>query len=506
MTIVLDPHLIEDAGKKFGITDVPDHIDISLIDLIHRVTSRRVRQTLGSDAFPVAGEWADAGCASFDRGYVLFKNDDEWLYVIVDVVGDLQEDSRDYFKLAIDTTQKPEPHQPAHSSHLVIQPLVDPLTGNGQLTKTTGALTPHDSSQVLRQSRVWRRFGNSQILSTPHRFWRMKLLLAEVGMKALAKPFTKATPEISFGIAVGSDSPAFDVSSDSYTLVLAPPVPHNEHYGSIISEIGTTSVRSIDPLTGLVNGAPFGGTLDFLIDTRTRDAMIGAAITEFTVQHEWAPDLASLNSAAVIKPFEIEWDNPAGGVSTKFCSNNRGAYPLPDLHADYQTKGLLFRWATQAEPDGLHRIHIVASGNARYEDQLTICINNSRVSAIIEDVVLVRADGSYQEDNDGLFESTSPDDHVRVSFRVGPLSMLHSYATHVYRDKSQWALEPAECRDFTEIDQKTGGGKFHFTLPPSAQPYAAYCIVVTAYSKVTSGYDRNVIRDDAWSNIVVHRN
>jgi hypothetical protein len=150
----------------------------------------------------VGAEWNGAGVLPIPAGFLTVKNNAQYLYLVLDMVGDQGSDAGtgDYFWFSVDVDQNTQitankdvnyglyPGQP---NKIGRQYYLGPGTWTGLLNQPT-------------TSAVHIGFGSSPKSATPHRIWELRLALSELGVDLGADPAV-----LRFGLRVASTNPSF---------------------------------------------------------------------------------------------------------------------------------------------------------------------------------------------------------------------------------------------------------------------------------------------------------
>ncbi|TXE02686.1 hypothetical protein [Algoriphagus aquimarinus] len=349
----------------------------------------------------MAGDWDDAGSLKFSRGYVMAKNDANFLYLTLDVVSDTGNDAgtNDYFWLTFDNNRDRAITSgvdvnyglyPGQPNKLGRQKYLGPGSW-------TGLLADPSNSGVVQE------FGASPNSDESHRIWKFRLELSEINV-ALSWPLS--TPYTYFGFRVRSSNPGFttDFPGDFYKdftklrqLILSrkPTIPSKD-LGPVVGSVGLIPTTKISA-TGraktdsgyyhFVENAAFGGTLN-LIGNRTKLQQLWAAgNTKYKVEIA-APggSFAKLIS---------NWSNYRWTGSTyaleSFAASAYGYYQMANPGTDYSIDDLLIQFPTTALLPGLYRIQVTFFVGSSTTDiaaiqELRLFIDNHVPSTIIESV------------------------------------------------------------------------------------------------------------------------
>ncbi len=446
------------------------------------------------------GDWEGAGSLKFTRGYVLAKNDANFLYLTLDVVSDTGNDAgtNDYFWLTFDNNR-----DRAITSNVDVNYGLYP----GQPNKLgrqkylgpgrwTGLLSDSSNSAVVQE------FGPSPNSEVSHRIWKFRIELSEINV-ALSWPLS--TPYTYFGFRVKSSNPAFttDFPGNFYKdftklrqLVLSrkPSIPTKD-LGPIIGSIGlipTTKINAQGRATTdstyyhFVQNAAFGGTLN-LIGNRTKlQSLYSAGNRKYLV--EIAPPGGSF-SKLISNWSNYRW-NGSTYVLESFAPSSFGYYQLANPASDYSIDDLLIQFPTSGLLPGLYRVKISffvgTSYNVLESQEEKIFIDNHVPATIIESVkhgsseVSACAIETIGAAPDGLnfrITANDPEGNLRgVSFYATYGAGL---STGIYSEN--YAPAMGNWAGFTNKLVPASGN----WRPPQS---CAYSFVLTATARTTDGY------------------
>ncbi|SFT37756.1 hypothetical protein SAMN04489724_0487 [Algoriphagus locisalis] len=448
------------------------------------------------------GDWDEAGSLKFTRGFVLVKNDANYLYLALDVVSDTGNDSstNDYFWLTFDNTRDRAITSgvdvnyglyPGQPNKLGRQKYLGP----GQWT---GLLSDPSNSAVVQE------FGPSPNSDVSHRIWKFRIELSEINV-SLSWPLS--TPFTYFGFRVKSSNPGFttDFPGNFYKdftklrqLILSrkPSIPAKD-LGPLVGSVGLIPTTKINSSTGrattdsgyfhFVENAAFGGTLN-LIGNRTKmKTLYGAGNRKYMVEIA-GPD------GGTYKKLVSNWSNYRWTGSSytleSFAPNTYGYYQLANPDTDYSIDDLLIQFPTSGLLPGIYAVKVTffigTSYTALDTQVLKLYIDNHLPAAIIESVKHGRSEVSacaietIGAAPDGLnFRITANDPE-------GNLRAVNFYAT--YGDGLSTSI-------FSEGYSTAKGdwqGFVNKLIPASSNwrppQSCAYSFVLTASARTTDGY------------------
>lgn len=349
----------------------------------------------------MAGDWGGAGSLKFSRGYVMAKNDANFLYLTLDVVSDTGNDggTNDYFWLTFDNNRDRAITSgvdvnyglyPGQPNKLGRQKYLGPGTW-------TGLLADPSNSAVVQE------FGSSPNSDVSHRIWKFRLELSEINV-ALYWPFS--TPYTYFGFRVKSSNPGFttDFPSDFHRdftklrqLILSrkPTIPVKD-LGPLVGSIGLIPTTKINPsgrattdsgYYHFVENAAFGGTLN-LIGNRTKLQQLYAA-----GNRKYKVEIAGPGGGSFTKLIS-NWSNYQWNGSTynleSFAPNAFGYYQMANPATDYSIDDLLIQFPTTGLLPGLYSVKVtfyIGTSYTEIDSQVVkMFIDNHVPSAIIESV------------------------------------------------------------------------------------------------------------------------
>ena len=450
----------------------------------------------------MAGDWDEAGSLKFSRGYVLAKNDANFLYLALDVVSDTGNDpgTNDYFWLSFDNDRDRNITSgvdvnyglyPGQPNKLGKQKYLGP----GQWT---GLLSDPSNSAVVQE------FGASPNSSESHRIWKFRIQLSEINV-ALSWPLS--TPYTYFGFRVKSSNPGFttDFPTNFYKdftklrqLILSrkPSIP-SEDLGSLVGSVGLIPTTKISFTTGrattdsgyyhFVENAAFGGTLN-LIGNRTKmQSLYGAGNRKYKVE------IAGPGGGSYTKLIS-NWSNYRWTGSTyaleSFAPNSFGYYQLADPNTDYSIDDLLLQFPTTGLLPGIYSVKVtfyLGTSYTELETQvLKLYIDNHVPDVVIQSVkhgssevsaCAIETIGAVPDGLNFRVTANDPDGNLRgVSFYA---TYGEGLSTSIYSEsytpaKGNWA------------------GFVNKLIPASGNwrpsQSCAYSFVLAASARTTNGY------------------
>lgn len=351
-----------------------------------------------------AREWVGAGHMRIPAGILMVKNDAEFLYLALDMVGDRGRDpgTGDYFWLTfdIDGNRSITPRRdvnygvpPNQPNDLRRQYYLGPGSWTGLLNE--------ESETAGRAG-----FGASPNSRTPHRVWEMRLSLEDLGVDLAA---AVAPPVLRFGLRVSSTNPPFTFDfpadfyrnfSDLHEIVLARSA--SARYpagtaGAVIGGVGLVPASQIadgyattDPSYYLyVDEAAFGGLLNLIGNRSTMQSLWASGARKYAIQHR-------AGTSGAFAPLAASWTNYRWDgtryVLEHFGPDGDTRYPLTDPSADYSIDDLLIQWQSVGAAPGLHQFQaeFFTAANAPVPtpaQTLTLMIDNNQPRADLVDIL-----------------------------------------------------------------------------------------------------------------------
>jgi hypothetical protein len=460
------------------------------------------------------GEWSDAGVLPMPGGFIMVKNDANFLYLALDLTTDTGNTAGvgDYFWVSFDVDRSMT-ITPYFDVDYGIYPTLPIRIGRQYY------LGPGTWTGILgepSQSAVQQGFAASPHSATPHRIWEMRLALSEIGISSLGNT---TSPYVRFGLRVASTSPSFvtDFPPGFYTnfaslheiyLATGP----SEIYppgtaGPVIGGVGLIPATTISggrattapTYVPHVTNAAFGGILNFIYNRPNVVALWGAGARKYRILHR-------VGTSGSFAPLRRTWSNYRWTGSTyvleSFGPDNNDRYPLKDPSFDYATKDLLFQWNSAggggdpAIPTGLHEFQVEfrnSSGAvvASPSQTLQLYIDNAMPELQIYGIEYKGAPVQPCS----IVEITETPDPVRVRFRAyDPEGDLLSFALRAYYGGSGTPainLLPAGMGSYPGgnwqgvADQWVNCPTSPVRFPPVT---CAYQIRLSAHPRVTNGY------------------
>ncbi len=469
-----------------------------------------VRSTWADDRIVLGGaltsrEWSGAGRMPIPAGFLMVRNDADYLYVALDMVGDRGRDAGtgDYFWFGVDVDGNAA-ITPYHDLKYGVYP------GEPNRIARSHFVRPSTWTQILSSptdSQVANGFGPSPNSSTHHRVWEMRLDLDELGVD-LAAP--GPPPVVRFGVRVSSTTPRFTFDypanfhgdfTNLHEIVLArTPGFTGRGVGSVIGGIGliptgapvlnngyATTDASYSPH---VVDAAFGSTLNFIGNRATLQSLWSSGARSYEILHRpgtsgsWQQLLSSWSN--------YRW-NGTQFVLEHFGPDGSGRYPMTNPGSDYSIDDLLIRWNSVGQPAGLHqfRARFFNSGGTEVAapsgHEVTLRIDNNRPTAQLEDIL---HDGSSVAAC-AIENMTSASDGVQLRITAAdPEGHLRAYSAVASWGNGQ-STTVADA-SYTPNPAKQWTGVTNLVVPSSEwtpPTTCAYQFRVNAWPRVTNGYN-----------------
>jgi hypothetical protein len=312
--------------------------------------------------------WTGAGQLPLPVGSMLVKNDNQFVYVALDLTGDTGNSpgTSDFFWLTFDVDRDRSigprvdvnygtyPTLPIRIGH---QFYLGPNTWTG--------LQPGPSLALVNQT-----FGASPASATPHRIWQLRIPLSEIGVSIAGTPQT-----IPIGLRVASSTPPFTNDSPAnfsadfshlhdLVFALAADDPYGGLAGVTIGGVGSIPATTINAagrattaaaFVPHVENAAFGGVMNILGNNVTLHTLWTAGARKYRVLHR-------VGTAGPFEHFRQTWSNyhwvGATYVLQAFGPDANDMYPLPNPADDYSIQKLLLQWSSLGAINGIHQFQV----------------------------------------------------------------------------------------------------------------------------------------------------
>ncbi len=307
------------------------------------------------------GEWSNAGVLPMPGGFVMAQNDNQFLYLAIDLVNDTGNSPGvgDYFWLSFDTDRNAAITPRVDVNYGIWPSLPIKLARQYYLGPGTWTGILGDASA----SSVQQGFGPSMHSATPHRIWEMRIALSEIGFPAFG---STTLPFVRFGLRVASNTPSFvtDFPPSFFSnfaglneiyLAVGPDAAYPPGTaGVVIGGVGLIPAApaiisggratTVAPYVPTVTNAAFGGILNFIYNRPNVPALYGAGARKYQLLHR-------AGSSGPFTPLcrtwaNYRWSGPSTVVLDSFGPDAGNCYELKDPSFDYSTKDLLFQLDT----------------------------------------------------------------------------------------------------------------------------------------------------------------
>ena len=473
-----------------------------------------------------ASEWSGAAQMAIPNGTLLAQNDATHLYIGLDITAETgTANPNDYFWFVVDINDngvidanrdKLFSILPGDLNRLYMFYMLGP-------DETTGAPT----TQVI-PSKLMSGFGPSMLSSTNHRQWQISFDLSDLGITI--DPSAPA-PAVDFGLRIATlggfvgETPANPLGnfSDLNSIILATlPTGSPTSTGPVIASVGLIGTGDIAsdgyatitaPYYLNPTAAAFCGTLNFIGNVATLDALWTAGAVKYQVQHRYGTTLAAASSAAW-SPILQAWANfeivGTTDVWQSFGPDASGYYPFINPSIPYTIQNLLFQWTTSSEADGVHQfqINFFNAANAPVAttaQTLTLALDNSAPTVKLIDVLHAGAVVSPC----AIVDLSSVTDGVQIQYEAyDPEGDLYSIAltasygagvtSSIYSDSYAAHASPTHIWQGVTSDTRP--------VPPAVwvPPYTcAYLFEITAWTRSTNGYSYPVIYSQDFQTVTL---
>ena len=454
-------------------------------------------------------EWNGAGKMKIPGGYLLVKNDNDYMYVALDLTDDYGNDTgtEDYFWISIDVDKNKKITSRRDINYGLYR-------GQPNRLARQYYLGPGVWTTILKEtsdSKCHIGFGTSNTTTNsqrdPHRIWEMRLSLDELGIDMNA---ADVPPVVKIGLRVRSLSPFFthDYPKNFYknfnylrTIILARHIDPNYPSGTAGAVIGGVGLI---PATQIIDGyastdssyyeefqeAAFGGRLNFIGNRVTMNDLWDMGARKYKVLHRFGV-------SGAFSPMRQTWSNYRwngfGYILVHYGPDVDNKYPLINPDNDYSIDDLLLQWQSSGNPSGIHQFRVKFYDNfgnnvAVPYQVLSLMVDNHLPTV---DIVKITHNGS-PVGTCGMETMEGNDDGVRIKFNVNDAEGHIRF----YRLSAQFGHG-----DYDSIDYDDYGNHMSPThkwygvtneIVPTGEwvpPYTcAYQFRLTAYPRTTNGY------------------
>lgn len=450
------------------------------------------------------GEWTGAGIMPIPAGLLLVQNDNRYLYLAMDLIGDAGNSPGvgDYFWLSFDVNGN-RSITPNVDVNYGIYPTLPIRIGRQYYLGpgTWTGLLPGPSMSVARQG-----FAASPRSATPHRIWEMRIDLGEVGVSPSG---ATTQPMLGFGLRVSSSSPVFtyDYPANFYAnfgglnqiaLSLGPDTYPPGTAGIVIGGVGVIPATTIAggrattaaTYVPYVQNAAFGGTMNLIGNRVTMQGLWAAGARKYRVLHR-------VGAAGPFAPILQSWSNYRWTgltyVLESFGPDGDNTYPMPNPAFDYSIDDLLLQWASNGFLAGIHEFqaefHNAGGGVVASPPQtLQLFLDNNLPDVRIYGLRYRGVDISPC----AIVQILETPDPVQVHIRAFDAEGdLYSYALNAYYGNNQ-VFSPSLASAGYPGGNWQGVPDLWVNAPVAPNKFppvtCAYQMRLSAYPRVTNGY------------------
>jgi hypothetical protein len=446
--------------------------------------------------------WAGAGEMVIPNGFLFTKNDAQFLYASLDMVGDTGNDTGvgDFFWFTFDRNRDGNitPNMdvnygqfPASPNKIGRQFYLAPSTWTGLGTDNTEFKSAFEASPKS---------------PTPHRVWKFRFKLTDLNVSLIPfwlPPFTK------FGVRVHSTNPPQDNSTPAnfwtnfaglHTLYLSRrPVVSPALMGPVIGCVGLIPTTKINAASGkattdagymvYVENAAFGGLLNIIGNQPNLHSLITTKNATFIkVKHR--DGTAGAFTDFITGWYNYKWNVAAGDyVLQSFGADAGNFYPLQDLAFDYSIHDLLFQFDAGQLSQGIHQFMVEFYNAGKVlipgvpPQTLTLKIDNTVPIVKINSVLHGAAPVSACD----IVQMTGPADGLVVNFDAfDPENNVRSY--NVYAVWGEGTSASLASDSYTLAKGDWAGVQNQNTPLWVPVRTCAHSINVIAYARTTNGY------------------
>lgn len=312
--------------------------------------------------------WDDAGKMKIPGGFLMTKNDGQFLYAALDVTADKGNDpgTGDYFWFTFDRNRNGS-ITPNFDTNYGLYP-GSPNKMGRQFYLSPGSWTglSQDSSSCHQS------FEASPNAAAAHRVWKFRFALSDLNVSLAPWWWASYTK---FGIKLHSNNPRKDYITpanfwQSFTKLhrlyfSRKPVVDTSSLGPVIGSVGlipTTKINASGRATTAagyyvhVENAAFGGLLNVIGNGPKRQALWNAGARKIKVLHsEGSGGFTEFSTAW----YNYKWSAAAGDYELEsFGPDGSNFYPLQNPSIDYSIDDLLFQFDSGRLPDGIHNFQV----------------------------------------------------------------------------------------------------------------------------------------------------
>lgn len=444
--------------------------------------------------------WDGAGKMAITNGFIITKNDAQFLYVALDMVNDIGNDLGvgDFFWFTFDRNRDGN-ITPNFDVNYAQFPSTPDKIGR-QFYLAPGTWTGLNTDSTLFKV----AFETSPNGANLHRIWKFRFLLTDLNISlapAAAVPFTK------FGVKVHSTNPPQNINTPDnfwtsfanlHTLYLSRrPSISPTLMGPVIGCVGlipTTKINASGKATTdpgymvLVQNAAFGGTLNIIGNQPLLLSLLTASGAKYC-KIKYRAGTSGTFTDFITAWYNYKW-NPTINDYTlvSFAPDASNFYPLKDPAFDYSIHDLLFQFNSGLLPQGIHQFQVEFYNASRViipvpVQILTLSIDNTvpvvKINSIKHGATVMNACdiATMSGPTDGIvvnFDAYDPENNVlnyRVSAAWGDGSSATLATDSYILAKGDWAGVQNQNTPLW-VPVKT----------------CAHSINILAYSRTTNGY------------------
>lgn len=450
--------------------------------------------------------WAGAGKLVIPGGFLMTKNDAQFLYAALDMTSDTGNDSGvgDYFWFTFDRNRSGNitPHVDVNYAQFPSTP--NKIGRQFYLGAGTWTGLSTDSTQFKSA------FEPSPNNPNPHRVWKFRFKLTD--LKVSLVPFLRP-PFTRFGLKIHSTNPASTIDTPSnfwnnfcglHTLYFSrKPKIDPASMGPVIGCVGLIPTTKINndsgrattqaPYMVVVDNAAFGGRLNIVGNKVNLDALItgGARYIKIKYRKGTAGTFSDYRTAW----YNYSWNPTLGDYELQaFGPDAENFHPLPVGGVDYSIHDLLFQFDSNQLAQGVHQFQVEFYSDksdkkvliATPEQTLTLNIDNTVPEVKINSV----KHGMNIVDTCGIVQMKNATDGLVVNFNAWePEGNLWKYSvTANWGDGEGDELASDEYTtakgDWTGVQNQNAPGSGVWVPVKTC----AHSFDVTAHSRTTNGY------------------
>jgi hypothetical protein len=448
--------------------------------------------------------WTGAGKMPIPGGFLLAKNDAQFLYAAFDVINDTGNDpgTGDYFWFSFDRNRNGSINPNLDVNYGLYPGFPDKMGRSYYLGPAvwTGLVNEVSTSACKIA------FETSPDSGTAHRIWKIRIKLADISVSLI--PWLRAS-YTRFGIRTHSDTPALtdDTPGSFYTNFAGlhtmyfsrQPVITPGLLGPVMGSVGLIPTTKINALTGkattdpgyyiVTQNAAFGGLLNIIGNRTTLQALWTAGARKYKMLHR-------VGTAGAFTPIRSSWYNYRWNgtdyIFESFGPDAADFYTSTDPAVDFSIDDLLLQIDSNNLSKGIHQFQVQFFNAASVlvpstAQTLTLDIDNAvpevKLNAIKHGLVNVDACAivNMNSATDGLTFNISAHD---------PEGNLHSYSLGANWGNGEGETIASDA--YTLAMGSSWTGVENVNVPPAGvwvpERTCAHSFTVTAYARTTNGY------------------